>query len=97
MSHSALDGIHGSHITVGDSHHTTIDLNPTFVDPSKGMVCGHGSVSMNLGNEHKFVPDVTASIGFDGCVTSNGHGGINMSGMNGIGDPVFTGSLGIHF
>lgn len=97
MDHLSSGGIHGSHITLGDSHHTTIDLNPTYIDPAKGMICGHGSVSLNLFNDHRFIPDVTANVGLDGCVMANGHGGINLTGLNGIGEPAVTTQIGIHF
>ena len=56
------------HFPVGDSHHTTIDANPTHMDSHNA--CGHIGVTTDL-NSH-----VSVNAGVDGCISTTG-GGLN--------------------
>lgn len=87
--------VSGQHAILGDQHHTTIDFNPTYVDPNKGIICGHGSLQ-----SHPFssgpLSHVTTNVNVDGCIVTNG-GGIITTGPNGLGNPTVTVGLGVDF
>ena len=72
--HSNKMAEHNGHFSLGDSHHTTIDVNPTHIDSHN--VCGHVGVNTDI-NSH-----VTVGVGGSGCISTTG-GGLHTSSMSG--------------
>lgn len=75
---------HGGQFDLGDSHHTSVHVNPTHVDPSTGTVCGHVGV---ITHPFSSAPNVEMHINTSGCITDNGHGGVSATDFSGHGVP----------
>lgn len=92
MEHHIIDHtIHGSHMHLNDSHHTTINLDPTHVDPQHGIICGHGEINYHP-FDHGSLSGIETKIGIDGCIGPNVHGGIDF-----IGKPDVTAGVGFNW
>jgi hypothetical protein len=84
--------MNGSHFNLHDSHHTTIDVNPT--SSHDNTICGHGSISTHP-FESNSMSNFSTTLNVDGCITSGNDGSFHMTGPGGFGEP--TVSIGIGF
>lgn len=80
----------GHHFNLNDSHHTTIDINPTHGNDN--VICGHGSITT-----HPFegpLSGVTTSLNIDGCYSLDSH---SLTGPHGHGNPDLSFGIGYNF